>query len=810
MTPRQNDADPTDKRPAPSGRSRAAEALIDRSSGLVILHGLPGSGRSGLVRWWLRSRELSDAEYVWVDASRTTPDEFIADVQRPDHQVVVIEQIAPSCSDAWQRVVLTLINAGVQVIVLAGQDGTFHAPVIDRTVIGPLDLAWSTADLAGYLAGRDLQMSTALAAELLRKTGGWALPIIAAADAYRAGSVVNDLDVGLHSASTVVAEHLTSISSDDVFWRAMSMDLQLSPDMLEAMCGEPIADRIRQAVHSGIARIESGPGSTAITLIPLLRDRVYQESTRRDPDSVRELHRRLSAWLEQNDQPVRALLHATSGDDTQATARIVDHYWPEILAAQGVGGLKEPLAGLVATETKPSAGFHHLTELFGIRPLGPVQLTVPRSVSALARATDDDSGVHLLRTAAAAMMANRSRGRIDVAVRLAEAFDPLAEACLNSPGSRSGFVPFWYLQTGITHALNYDLPRALMGLERAWACRDNDNLGFVARAVSLRIALLRCVQGLPREAENWLARGLAEPSSCPALKRYVDTPIAVVRHARAVDTLDLLTAEAIHISQLESPEHDELWPLRVWSQFRWLVNVGEVSRALITIEDAVAIGGPQDGLRRAMPLTLKAHLMLFVDQAESAVQLVASSDMHAYDLLVDSRIKLLAGSFDEALMIADQGVALTQLFPRMSVSFEATGIAAAAALGDHPAVRTRLQSLIETATKGDILIVLAELPRQVLEAHADLAGLSEIIQRLDAAGVGPSSWPQPVALVRLTERERVILQAMHELPTSQAIARHLTVSINTVKTQQRTLYRKLGASNRDEALAKSDQLGLLK
>jgi DNA-binding CsgD family transcriptional regulator len=52
----------------------------------------------------------------------------------------------------------------------------------------------------------------------------------------------------------------------------------------------------------------------------------------------------------------------------------------------------------------------------------------------------------------------------------------------------------------------------------------------------------------------------------------------------------------------------------------------------------------------------------------------------------------------------------------------------------------------------------------------------------------------------LTRRERVVLSHLSEDITLEQIATQLFVSRNTVKSQVRSLYRKLGVSTRAEAL----------
>jgi DNA-binding NarL/FixJ family response regulator len=60
----------------------------------------------------------------------------------------------------------------------------------------------------------------------------------------------------------------------------------------------------------------------------------------------------------------------------------------------------------------------------------------------------------------------------------------------------------------------------------------------------------------------------------------------------------------------------------------------------------------------------------------------------------------------------------------------------------------------------------------------------------------------------LTRRERVVLSQLSEDVTLEQIATKLFVTRNTVKSQVRSLYRKLGVSTRAEALDWARQAGL--
>jgi len=60
----------------------------------------------------------------------------------------------------------------------------------------------------------------------------------------------------------------------------------------------------------------------------------------------------------------------------------------------------------------------------------------------------------------------------------------------------------------------------------------------------------------------------------------------------------------------------------------------------------------------------------------------------------------------------------------------------------------------------------------------------------------------------LSPRERIVLAELAEDVTLEDIARKLFVSRNTVKTQVRSIYRKIGASTRAEAAAWAEAAGL--
>lgn len=63
--------------------------------------------------------------------------------------------------------------------------------------------------------------------------------------------------------------------------------------------------------------------------------------------------------------------------------------------------------------------------------------------------------------------------------------------------------------------------------------------------------------------------------------------------------------------------------------------------------------------------------------------------------------------------------------------------------------------------------------------------------------------------MRLAPQKKIILQAAAEGLTDQEIADYLAVTVNTVKTHFKYMYRQLGAKNRAHAIALGCRWGLI-
>ena len=87
--------------------------------------------------------------------------------------------------------------------------------------------------------------------------------------------------------------------------------------------------------------------------------------------------------------------------------------------------------------------------------------------------------------------------------------------------------------------------------------------------------------------------------------------------------------------------------------------------------------------------------------------------------------------------------------------------------------------------------------------------IGEVLDTIENRG-GERSRPVAVLLAEpLSEREQAILRYLPTMMSNQEIASELFVSVNTVKTHLKAIYRKLDASGRREAVQRGRELGLM-
>jgi LuxR family maltose regulon positive regulatory protein len=153
--------------------------------------------------------------------------------------------------------------------------------------------------------------------------------------------------------------------------------------------------------------------------------------------------------------------------------------------------------------------------------------------------------------------------------------------------------------------------------------------------------------------------------------------------------------------------------------------------------------------------------------------------------------------------------------PRAWVQLGVLDTALAIASGDDDTALNRLEDTLAAAAPWSLrhpFLTNAASLRPLLERQIERgtvvpAFAVDLLQRI-AAALGAPAEARRALIDPLTDRERTILRYLASTLSNADIAAELYVSVNTVKTHQRSLYRKLGVANRREAVGRARALNL--
>jgi DNA-binding CsgD family transcriptional regulator/tetratricopeptide (TPR) repeat protein len=220
--------------------------------------------------------------------------------------------------------------------------------------------------------------------------------------------------------------------------------------------------------------------------------------------------------------------------------------------------------------------------------------------------------------------------------------------------------------------------------------------------------------------------------------------------------------------------------------------------------DALAVlrgGEGRSSRTRASLATTRALLQLAAGKADAAsVILKRDAPPGPYRSIGRARVELAVGRHGTALRELQRiaGATLTSRQLAEALAIEC------AALMKIPGGSLRMPGLIDQL--GSLLERTGQRLAIAMLPSADMAhvvtglcnsGYSRLFDGIPIRALVPTIKPDAL----LSQREIAVLRVLVTTTSVSQIASELTVSKNTVKTQMKSLYRKLGASSRDEALA---------
>lgn len=692
------------------------------------------------------------------------------------------------------------------------------------------DLAFRAEETAALVDRHGLPLSAEGARLLTERTGGWAaglrLCTLAAQRARDPESFLKDFEAG-HS---TVADYLLGevlrvhpAETQDLLLRTSILE-ETHPDLANALTGRDDAEPILEELQRANAFVEP-VGHSWYRLHPLFAEILRVHLGVRHPGLEPELHRTAAKWLIGAGLLDEALPHAAdAGDWELAAAEFIDRL---AIGRLLTGLAAERLDGLFA-RMAPEVSGPAPDLVRAARELA--HHDVDRGVTYLRRAEenlpDGDSGdgaAVRLSCAVLRVLAARVAGSADLAETAARA---AAEAERALPADQLGQSP------ELTALMLTDLGSAQLWAGRFEAARST--LSDAVRAAEgpatalprhealSRLALIDFLHGRPGRAEAHARDAIAEAehSGLPVSDR---TGMAqLVLAAVAIDRDDLEAAQG-HLDQTAATSAASRDPIVAVElailRSRLLCARGNSRSALLALDDIagqpLVPAEPSAWVSdRIAMATAAAHLA--DGDPKAAVRVFEDRPVHGPESLVaEARAWVAAGGGEQALRILDRLPDHHNRGPAIDVWVLLTRAQAVDALGDSAAAEGLLLRALAAARPhhlrrpfleagpwlGRLLLHRPALARE----HAWLTGtLARKTGAAQPRNAHPGPRPEP-----LSAREQDVLERLAQLMSTDEIAADLHLSVNTVKTHLKSIYRKLDAARRGEAVRRAREFGLL-
>jgi len=693
------------------------------------------------------------------------------------------------------------------------------------------DLAFSAAEARQLLAQHQCTLSADSLECLTQRTEGWAaglrLAAISMATHDDADQFVKELIAEDRALTGYLMEEVLDTQPPE------TREVLLSTSILDHVNAEAVSeltgnDQVGQLLpelaraNAFVQPIGCGWYRYHTLFAEVLRLKLRSERA----DKVAPLHRRAARWLNRNGQLTDAVRHAGQADDWQLAASMV-------IDELSIGEIIDPRGG------RPLAG--EFTQMPQSQAWTEPQPALVRAAVALSNGQPDVSATTL---DAAEDILGQAPGEQEAAPRLAAALIRLAVA------RRTGDFDTAVAAAARAGDLIGDVPADQLARHP----------GIEASVLSARGAV-ELWSGDFDEAARLLDAGVAsaagagdtyEQASCLGLLALVETQRG--RLGRAAEM-----AEQARTTDGEEPDGPSLTPAALVA-LAWVhLERHELREARGRLKEADAsLGANPDKLTGAVAFLVAALASLAEGHCDAVTQLAARARRgwpvpawleHGL-LLAESRAHLAAGAGRAALAAAqragaagspeaaavlacawlavgDGASARRALEPALAASDAAPDRALLQArladaqvsyrIGDHSRGHRSLAAALRLAEdeQRKLPFVLErgwiepQLPRdhQLARAYRQLMAPGTRPEKAPAPPVRPAVRAAPAVLEPLTEREREVLRHVSRMLSTAEVASEMYLSTNTVKSHLKSIFRKLAASHRGEAVRRARQLG---
>ncbi|MFD1505631.1 helix-turn-helix transcriptional regulator [Georgenia yuyongxinii] len=576
----------------------------------------------------------------------------------------------------------------------------------------------------------------------------------------------------------------------------------------------------------------------------LFADVLHARLLAEQPDAAPGLHRRASDWYEEHGERPEAIHHAMAGEDFERAADLVELAMPALRQQRQEATLRRWLEGLPeeVLRARPELSLSHAGTLLMYGELDGVETRLrdaERWVDARVEGHDrrdaapvgEDPLIRKVRSEVAVYRAAQARLHGDVAGTVTHArrvLDLVGEDAPLERGAAAGLLGLAYWMTGDLAPAHRSWAEAVANLERA---------GHFADTLGCTIALadIRTAQGRLHDAVVHLEHGLrvATAHGTSVLRGAADMHVGLSGVLRERNELDgarqhLATSEELG-EHAGLPQNRHRWRL---AMARIREAEGDLDGALQLLDDAERVY-TADMFPDVRPLAAwRARVLLERGELGEALAWVRArglavdddlSYLREFEHLTLARVLLARSasvgeerSLRAATELLERLLRAAQEGERTGSVIEILVLQARAhrSGGDLPAATAALRRAVTLAEpEGYVRVFADEGPSldAVLRVLEKEGPARSFVRRLLAATstTADAALADPGLIEPLSDRELDVLRLLGTELNGPDIARHLIVSLNTVRTHTKNIYAKLGVNSRRAAVRRAGELGLL-
>jgi LuxR family maltose regulon positive regulatory protein len=698
------------------------------------------------------------------------------------------------------------------------------------------DLAFTAPEAAQLLVGHDVQLAEDDLGQLVARTEGWAaglrLAALSLAGHPDPGALVADFAGDDRAVVAFLIEEVLSRQPDvvrELLLRTAVVAEHLSGPLADALTGGRGGhDMLEALVRANAFVVPVGRHGRWFRYHALFAELLRSQLAALGPEAVAEQHRRAAAWFAAQERPAEAVRHAALGGDWDLAECVLAEHWIR-LRLDGAGATLDAVVASLsedALERRPHvalvAAARSLDEGDGERAAALMRtaagqrerlsgrrralLTRDLSLLRLERARrrgDSDAGLRERAVAAAAI--TRDDPHRD---RVARALAHLELGRLEAASGAAGAEGELRRAGELARQAGTKVGERAAGAERAWLC---------ARDGRLRQATLAADAVLDGRGD-----GCAEPALAPA---HLARALAAAESGNTL-LADAELERAGHASVAGGAVPDRLTELSLLLVRARLVG-GEDSEgaaaALLVLDELMERWTPPAAMR-GDARAARARLLTRVGADAAALHADvaaadADDDVAAQPALAVAlaRSELAAGAPGAALERATLVVDGLDVAGCDAVAALAVASAAAEVQHERRTAAELAERALELAEPDGLRLGLADATPAIEPvfqhllrfgtSHRSLIGeVQELVASGSAAGVGGDVEP---LREELSERELAVLRYLPTMLTAGEIAGELFVTVNTVKSHLKSIYRKLDAGGRRDAVRRARELGLV-